>query len=358
MIPAKIGAYLARLAELAHGYGVCTVSVEHLAVKGHRCERTIKRHTKYLRERYLITVNPRLRENGSCTTNEIRISWDNPFFDKHLRNRCVAETSASGTVTKESPPDESTVAMDGCQSPSLVEEKLTDPKTEPIHETKQQPPNKAQLFDNVYSENAAETPIKTPVFEPDVQHVQAFRQTLANWFGVAVSFQTTLWLLCFMTVRRWNIRAFLCDVDHNHKPRLFHSQDAAWRFMAADYLSRGPTLESYPPAKRDTQTVAPMEQSAISVQQSAEHPPPESPPVRPKRMTQISSGVLKFVAPPASSERIAELCAEAGITEDQLIRWMRKRRDDGYAGYQPPMWPPGEKQVRQMIREYGDAHPG
>lgn len=344
LIPAKIGAYLARLAELAHGYGSCTLSVEHLAAKAHRCERSIKRYTKYLRERYLITVSPRLRENGSCTTNEISINWDNPFFDEHLRNRCAAESSVTDTVTKESPPDESSVVDIGVyQSSSVVDEQKprTDTEPEPIRETKQDPPNKPQLVDNVYSVDTAESPVKTPI----LSRVQDLRQTLDNWFRVPVSFQTTLWLLSLMLVRRWNIRAFLLDVDQHHKPRLFRSQDACWRYIAADYIRRGgPVLESYPPEKRIVQPLAPIERSAVSDQQSAESPPVSVP----RRMSASgSSAPASAPDPPCSAERLAELYAEGGITNDApFLRWLLEQPRH------PPQWPPGEASVRRWIARY------
>jgi hypothetical protein len=234
----------------------------------------------------------------------------------------------------------------------LVEEKLTDPKTEPIHETKQQPPNKAQLFDNVYSGKPAESPVKTPIPEPTTQRIQDFRQALANWFRVEVSFQLSLWLLTFLLMRRWNIRAFFRDIDQHHTPRLFRSQEAAWRFMVADYQARGPTLDAIPPEKRIVQPLAPNERPAISIQLSAESPPPESPPVESDQQSAVSIQPSKVIPRPpmpgerVSYERMDELLDQHGVPNAKWYDWMND------VSQRSKRWPRTEEQALGLIDRY------
>lgn len=232
-----------------------------------------------------------------------------------------------------------------CSSMGSQSNTKTDPEPE-IHETEQQPPDKPQLVDNVYSGNPAETPTKPAIPEPGVPQVQAFRQTLANWFGVAVSFQTTLWLLCFMQLRRWNVRAFFRDVERNHKPKLFHSQDAAWRYMAADYLKRGPVLESYPPEKPPPHALAASsgdQHSAVSDQQQT----PANPIIAQRReLRPAQSESPPGVEPEVSEERARELCDARGIDYDAFLRWLfiQERK--------PHPWPTSERRTLNWITKY------
>jgi hypothetical protein len=226
----------------------------------------------------------------------------------------------------------------------------TDPEPESIHEARQEA-NEGRMVDNVYSGNTAETPIKTAIPAPDVPHVLAFRQTISNWFGVAVSFQLTLWMLCVMMARRWNITAFLRDVERNHKPHLFRSQEAAWRFMVADYSKRGPVLDAIPPEKRAQavereQSVSglvsdrPAKTSPVANQR--EHSPPSAGGLvsnRPAKTSPVAKG------PPCSPDRVLELLAEHEIDNDiGFLAWVpaNKRCE----------WPTDERNVRALINRY------
>jgi hypothetical protein len=287
----------------------CFASIETL--RKHRSANTFRTWRRVWENEGLLDVNGRPGTGDQRLTNTCRTRNDtehkrkiwNLFPRKAKRN--FEEKSCRVT----------------CSSMGSQSNTKTDPEPEPIHETGQRA-KQGRMFDNVYSGNTAETPIKTPIPAPDVPHVLAFRQTIANWFGVAISFKLTLWLLCLVTVRRWNITAFLRDVERNHKPRLFRSQEAAWRFITADYESRGPTLDAIPPEK-SAQAVEGREQ--VSVPQSAE-------------------------SPPVSYARLGELCAEFGTSEDRLVWWMLEQKKRGVPV--PLEWPPPEAEARDWIGRY------
>ena len=293
----------------------CWAGNRKLGQRSRTCTATATKYKTVAEYIELIGVETRKGKGTAHRTDLIRVG------DVDVANRLLFRYLRRRTDSNSMPNSSYPSCSDKCQSSNqgTAKAKSTDPEPEPIHETAQDPPDKPQLVDNVYSGNTAENPVKTPIPEPGVPQVQAFRQTLANWFGVAVSFQTTLWLLCFMQLRRWNVRAFFRDVERNHKPKLFHSQDAAWRYIAADYLKRGPTLESIPPEKRIAQSVAP-------------------------------TGAVAAESPPVSYARLGDLCAEAGTTEDRLVWWMLDQKKRGCPV--PLEWPPPEAEARNWIKRY------
>ena len=181
--------------------------------------------------------------------------------------------------------------------------------------------------------------------KPSEEHAWSYREAILNRCRESVELAIVFWLVWKLRALRWSQADFLRYWQYNHTLSGYHSPMAGLQDILVRYLRRGPILDPYPPPDRVVQPLVPMEQSAISIQQSAT--PAESPPTNPveKREGRKPANESPPLGALCSPDRVLELLAERGIDNDiGFLAWVPANKRG--------VWPTDERNVRALIDRY------